>query len=94
MPVPTAVPPRRYTPLEHILHSLKIVCEHARVAGPLLPERQRRGVLHVSPADLDDVLPLLGSGCDGVVQTLHRRYQTLVHIHCRRYAHRSGERIV
>ena len=42
------------------LDPLDVVGEHAGVAGPLLSQRERRRVLHVRAADLDDVLPCLG----------------------------------
>jgi hypothetical protein len=37
--------------LQRILYALDVVGEHPGVAGPFLPQRDRRGVLHVSAAD-------------------------------------------
>ena len=42
---------------ERILDAFEIVGEHSRIARPFLAERERRRVLHVGAADLDDVVP-------------------------------------
>ncbi len=80
--------------LQRIFHPLQIVGEHARIARPLLPERQRRGILHVGASDLDDVLPLFGLGGNRIVQRLHRRHQPLLHTQRRRNVHGRGKVIV
>ena len=81
MPVPTAVPPSasRYTPLQRVVDPFEIVGQHAGIAGPFLAERERRRVLHVGAADLDDVVPFVRLGGDRVVQRLHRGDQPLLH---------------
>ena len=66
--------------LQRIFDPLDIVAEHARIARPFLAERDRRGVLHVRAADLDDVLPLLGLRRDRIVQSRHRRDEPLLHV--------------
>ena len=44
--------------LQRVLDALEIVGQHAGIARPFLAERDRRRVLHVGAADLDDVVPL------------------------------------
>src|SRR5258705_13641214 len=48
----------------------------------------------MSASDLNDVFPLLGLSRDRVAQGFYYRYESLFHIHCRRYIHRRGKRIV
>ncbi len=45
------------------------------IAGEFLAERQRRGVLGVGAADLDDVVEGLGLGFERRMQVLQRRQQ-------------------
>ena len=80
--------------LQRIFEPLQIVREHARIARPFLSEREWRRILHMSAANLDDVLPLLGLSRDSVVQRLHCRNQPLLHIDRRRDVHRGGKRVV
>ena len=54
--------------LQRIVEALQVVGEHAGIARPFLAERDRRRVLHVGAADLDDVVPGLGLGGDRVAQ--------------------------
>ena len=81
-------------PFHCILNSIEIVGEHAVIARPLLSKCEWRSVLHMSAADLDRVFPLLSLGCDRIAQGLHRTYQSVFHIHCRRNVHRGGERVI
>ena len=80
--------------VQRIVDPLEIVRQHARIARPFLPERDRRGVLHMGTADLDDVLPLLGLRRDRVVQPRDRRNQPLRHIDRRRHVHGGGKRVI
>ena len=80
--------------LQRIVDPLQIVVEHAGIARPFLPERDRRRILHVGAADLDDVLPFLRLRRDRVVQCAHRRDQPLRHAERRRDVHRGGKRVV
>ena len=45
--------------LQRSFDPLQIVRQHAGIAGPFLAQCQRRRVLHMGSADLDDVVPLL-----------------------------------
>ncbi len=50
---------RRFDPLQ-------LVRQHPGKAGPFLSQGQRGRVLHVGAPDLDDVVPRLGLGTDGI----------------------------
>ena len=62
MPVPTAVPPSGSSarPLDAASMRSTPSFDLARVAAELLAEADRRGVLQMGAADLDDVVKLLG----------------------------------
>ena len=65
---------QRLIPAVKNLHdAIEIVRKHAFIAGPLLPECKRRGVLHVCAADLHDVVPFLRLFGNRIMQLLHRR---------------------
>ncbi len=80
--------------LEGVLDPLEVVRQHPGIARPFLAERQRRRVLHMGAADLDDVLPFAGLRGDGVVQRLHGWDQPLLHTDRRGDVHRGRKRIV
>ena len=80
--------------LQRVVDPLEIVRQHAGIARPFLAERDRRRVLHVGAADLDDVVPLLRLGRDRVVQRGDRRDQPLRHVDRRGDVHRRGKRVV
>ena len=80
--------------LERILDPFEIIGQHAGIARPFLPERERRGVLHVGPADLDDIVPLRRLRCDGIAQRRHRGDQTLLGIDRGGNVHRRGKVVV
>ena len=63
-PVPTAVPPMAssYSPPRVDCEPVERLLELGGVAGPLLADGERHGVLEVGAADLDHVVPLLGLG--------------------------------
>ena len=48
------------------------------IAGEFLAQRQRRGILRVGAADLDDVAPGLGLGVQRLVQVPERRDQVVL----------------
>ena len=60
----------QFDPLDAVLQLLGI-------AGEFLAERDRRGVLRVRAANLDDVSPFLGFGIERIVQNLQRRDQAV-----------------
>ena len=64
------------------------------ITPKLLPERERRRVLRVRPADLDDVVKLLGLGVDGVVELLQPGQQDLVDVDGHRDVHGRGVGVV
>jgi hypothetical protein len=79
-PVPTAVPESRL---------------HLRgVAGEFLPERQRRGILQVGAADLDDVGEFLALALERRVQMRQRRQQVSGDLGCCCDMHRGWEAVV
>ena len=80
--------------LQRILHPLDIVAEHPGVAGPFLAQGDRRGVLHMRAADLDDVVPGGGLRGNGVMQPFDRRDEPLFQIDRRRDVHGGWKRIV
>src|SRR5580704_12887992 len=80
--------------LERVFDAIEIVRENAFVAGPLLPKREWRGVLHMRPADLNDVFPRLGLRADRIVKSLYGWDETLLQIHRRRDIHGRWKRIV
>src|SRR5215831_3039819 len=47
-------------PPERVFNPSQIIREHALIARPFLSKRERRRILHVRAADLDDVVPLSG----------------------------------
>ena len=51
-----------------------------RVAAEFLPQRQGRGILRVSPADLYDLAPGLGLHVERGVQAREPRQQLVVHL--------------
>src|SRR5258708_9303983 len=53
-----------------------ITVEKTDPAGNFLAESERRGVLHVGAADLDDVRAFLGFYVESVAQLLYRRQKT------------------
>ncbi len=59
---------------QRLLDALDAVLDLRRVAGEFLPERQRRGILRVGAADLDDVLPGVRLVVERVAQVLQRRH--------------------
>jgi len=78
---------RRFDPLE-------IVGEHRRVAGPLLPQGERRRVLHVSAADLHHVLPGVRLRGNGSAEPPDGGNQPLLHGDGSRDVHRRRKRVV
>ncbi|MDF9866291.1 hypothetical protein M2437_005273 [Methylorubrum pseudosasae] len=54
--------------LQRVVEALQVVAQHARIARPFLPERDRDGILHMGAPDLDDVLPRLRLRGDAVPQ--------------------------
>ena len=76
------------------INTLDIVGKHPCIAGPFLAERQRRRILHMSPADLDNIFPLPGLLRYRIVQSLHCRDQPLLHVDRRCNAHGGGKRVV
>ena len=85
-PVPTAVPPRAisWRPGQRRPEPGEVAVEHRHVAGELLAEGERHGVLEVGPADLHDPRPGLGLGVEGVAQGRHRRDEPLARSRSRR----------
>ena len=79
---------------ERALDAFEIVGEHARITRPFLAERERRRVLHVGAADLDDVVPGGGFGGNRIVQRLDRRHQALLHRDGGGDIHRRGKGVV
>ena len=79
---------------EAVVQALDIVGQHAGIARPLLAERDRRRVLHVGAADLDDVLPFLGFGCDGIAKLRDGRNQAPGGADCCRNAHGGREAVI
>ena len=63
-PVPTAVPPcaSRMHPRQHAFDPGDAVLDLRRIAGEFLAQRQRRRVLQVGAADLDDRVPAPAPG--------------------------------
>ena len=59
-------------PGERLFDAFDGVVEHPHVPGELLPQGQRRCILHVSAADLDDLVPSLGLDVQRVAQRAHR----------------------
>ncbi len=79
-PVPTAVPPwASCISLGRVcLDALDAVGDLLGIAGKFLAQGERRGVLGMGAADLDDVLPGLGLVVQRVVQMLQRRDQPVL----------------
>ena len=80
--------------VQGVVDPLQVVGEHAAVAGPLLPEGDRRRVLHVGPADLDDVRPLVRLRRDRALERLHREDEPLLDVDRGRDVHGRRERVV
>ncbi len=76
------------------LDALKIVGEHARITRPFLAQRERRRVLHMGAADLDDVVPCGGLGGNRFVERLDGRHQALFRRDGGGDIHRRGKRVV
>ena len=76
-PVPTAVPPCASSISMGSVSSIRAMpfSTCCGVAGEFLAEGQRRGVLRVGAADLDDVLPGLRLVVERVAELLQRRQQ-------------------
>ena len=79
---------------QHVFQVLQAMLQLGDVTRELLPQRERRGVLQVGTADLDDVLEGLGLGLEGVAQLLQRRDEVLVDGHGRSHVHGRGEHVV
>ena len=80
--------------LQRFFDAGEIVGEHAFIARPFLTECERRSILHVRPANLDDVLPLVDFRGDCIAQRLHRRDKPLLHVDGRRDIHCGWKRVV
>ena len=80
--------------LERVAEPLRVVFEHAGIARPFLPQGDRRRILHVGAADLDDVPPRRRFGRDRVAQRADRGQQTLGHAECCGDVHRRRKGIV
>ncbi len=65
-------------PRHYAFDAIDIVGDLLRVAGKFLPQRQRRRILQVRPADLDDAFPALGEIGQPLVHQLERRQQSSV----------------
>src|SRR6266478_4369016 len=73
---------------------IKIGRTHMQDATPLTLGQEWSSILHMSAADLDDVLPLLNLLSNRIVQRLHCRDKPLLHIDRRRDVHCRGKRVV
>uniref|UniRef100_A0A6B0VA16 Uncharacterized protein n=1 Tax=Ixodes ricinus TaxID=34613 RepID=A0A6B0VA16_IXORI len=76
------------------LDPLDAVLNLSSVATKLLPQRQRHCILGVGPANLDDVLELLGLLAQGVQKMLEGRQQPCVDLHGNRNVHGCRVRVV
>ena len=81
-------------PLQRILDPVQVVGQHRRIARPFLAQRERRRVLHVRPADLDDVVPFDSFDRNRVAERRHCRNQARLDTRRRGNVHRRGKRIV
>ena len=79
---------------QRLLDALAVVAQHAGVAGPFLSQGERRRILHVGAANLDDVPPGIRLGGDGVAQLVDGRQQPRRHGDRNGDVHRRGKRVV
>jgi hypothetical protein len=76
------------------LDALDAVGDLGDVAGELLTDGQRRRILKMGAADLDDVGEFLGLGVQSGMQVLQRRDQFMVDLLDRRDVHSGREAVV
>ena len=79
---------------QRMLDARQVFGQHADIARPFLAQRDRRRVLQMRAADLDDVGPFLGLGVDRVMQRAHRRQQLPRHLDGGGAVHRCREVVV
>ena len=70
------------------------VADLVRPARPLLPDRQRHGILQMRPPDLDHVVPFVRLRLDRDRQRLRVRQQALLQFQHRGNVHRGREGVV
>ena len=79
---------------QHGLNASYAVFHHGDIAGKLLPQSQRRGVLRVGASDFDDVLKCLGLFIQRIVKLLQTRHQQMHNLLRRRNMHRSRKGVI
>lgn len=79
---------------ENVLDSLNAVLHLGGVAGELLSESERSGVLQMGSANLDDVVKLLGLGVQRLLEQLELGDQRLGDLHDSGNVHDGGEGVV
>ena len=77
-----------------LLNPLDAHFDHLGIAGKLLSERDRGGVLGMGAANLDDIGPGLGLVIQCIVELLQRRQQAVGDFLGRSDVHRGRERVV